>query len=364
MQAHCQSRTSQRTDQSFVKELAKPTHNRMTDRTKEEHRTDNSGFAKKRVQWLIEHSTSHQLLLYVYSLVLRNPLLRKAAIAEIVTLHYNKTAIMRKTIIIILFMNLLFNSVKGQNCSVRLFVTDSYNRKDTIEFGLNNTATVGVDSSFGEQDIYGQPWDSLDMRIIQRDSIDEHCLMDLYWNSSPLYYDNNRDFKIDYRPLTYLLGTINLYFEILIKSSNPPIYITTDFSGISMNRFEYYSTLHLLDSNCTAIESESIYFSSLNDTIYFSNNTLTTLVANLAFEVGVEETNIQRVKIYPNPAQTEINVISDIPIFIKLYDVFGREIKVCNESKLNILELEKGVYILGVFDINGNQIKIEKIIKE
>jgi len=39
----------------------------------------NSGFAKKRVQWLIEHSTAHQLLWYVDSLVLRNPLLRKAA---------------------------------------------------------------------------------------------------------------------------------------------------------------------------------------------------------------------------------------------------------------------------------------------
>jgi hypothetical protein len=39
----------------------------------------NSGFAKKRVQWLIEHSTSHQHLCYVDSLVLRNPLLRKAA---------------------------------------------------------------------------------------------------------------------------------------------------------------------------------------------------------------------------------------------------------------------------------------------
>lgn len=45
----------------------------------EEHRTDNSGFAKKRVQWLIEHSTSHQILWYVDSLVLRIPLLRKAA---------------------------------------------------------------------------------------------------------------------------------------------------------------------------------------------------------------------------------------------------------------------------------------------
>jgi len=44
-----------------------------------EARTGNSGFAKKRVQWLIEHSTSHQLLWYADSLVLRNPLLRKAA---------------------------------------------------------------------------------------------------------------------------------------------------------------------------------------------------------------------------------------------------------------------------------------------
>jgi hypothetical protein len=39
----------------------------------------NSGFAKKRVQWLIEHSTSHQLLWYVDSFVLLNPLLRKVA---------------------------------------------------------------------------------------------------------------------------------------------------------------------------------------------------------------------------------------------------------------------------------------------
>jgi hypothetical protein len=47
--------------------------------TTEKTPAGNSGFAKKRVQWLIEHSTSHQLLWYVDSLVLRNPLLRKAA---------------------------------------------------------------------------------------------------------------------------------------------------------------------------------------------------------------------------------------------------------------------------------------------
>jgi hypothetical protein len=47
--------------------------------TKEGRPAGNTGFAKKRVQWLIEHSTTHQLLCYVDSLVLRNPLLRKAA---------------------------------------------------------------------------------------------------------------------------------------------------------------------------------------------------------------------------------------------------------------------------------------------
>jgi hypothetical protein len=51
LQAHCQSRTSQRYNQSFVKELAKPTHNRLTNWTKEEHRTDNTGLAKVAVQY-------------------------------------------------------------------------------------------------------------------------------------------------------------------------------------------------------------------------------------------------------------------------------------------------------------------------
>jgi len=56
--------------------------NRLATSTKslndKERRTANNGFAKKRVQWLIEHSASHQLLWYVDSFVFRNPLLRQA----------------------------------------------------------------------------------------------------------------------------------------------------------------------------------------------------------------------------------------------------------------------------------------------
>ena len=39
---------------------------------------DNRRLAKKRVQWLNEHSTSYQILCWFDTLVLRNPLLRQA----------------------------------------------------------------------------------------------------------------------------------------------------------------------------------------------------------------------------------------------------------------------------------------------
>jgi hypothetical protein len=55
--------------------------NRTTNRPRDdrkEQRRHNRRLAKKRVQWLIEHSTSYQLLCWVDSLVLRNPLLRQA----------------------------------------------------------------------------------------------------------------------------------------------------------------------------------------------------------------------------------------------------------------------------------------------
>jgi len=50
-----------------------------TNHGRQESTGGNSGFAKKRVQWLIEHSTSYQHLWYIDSFELRNPLLRKAA---------------------------------------------------------------------------------------------------------------------------------------------------------------------------------------------------------------------------------------------------------------------------------------------
>jgi hypothetical protein len=79
LQAHCQSHTSQRYNQSFVKELAKPTHNGLTTKTEEEHRTDNSTYKKLAVQWLNEVQFFNQTFVQVDSFVLRNRQLLIAA---------------------------------------------------------------------------------------------------------------------------------------------------------------------------------------------------------------------------------------------------------------------------------------------
>ena len=55
--------------------------NRSTDRQTDEEKEalgGNRRLAQWRLNWLIEHSTSHQLLWYIDSSVLRNPPLRQA----------------------------------------------------------------------------------------------------------------------------------------------------------------------------------------------------------------------------------------------------------------------------------------------
>ena len=76
LQAHCQSPTSQRYNQSFVKELAKPTHNRQTTKTEEEHRTDNITYTQAGVSCFVGQESSKfkvQFFVFVGSSVVKIP---------------------------------------------------------------------------------------------------------------------------------------------------------------------------------------------------------------------------------------------------------------------------------------------------
>lgn len=74
-----------------------------------------------------------------------------------------------KKYFILIITLLCFVPLKSQSIYepvISLFFEDNAGRKDTITFGLNDTATVDIDTAFNEVDIYGTPYDSLDIRII------------------------------------------------------------------------------------------------------------------------------------------------------------------------------------------------------
>ena len=77
---HCQAALAQAQSQAWqrvcLSQRSTETTYKPTD--EKEHRSDNRRLAQWRVTWLIEHSTSHQLLWCIDSFVLRNPPLRQA----------------------------------------------------------------------------------------------------------------------------------------------------------------------------------------------------------------------------------------------------------------------------------------------
>ena len=77
---HCQAAQAHATTQAWQRVCLSNRTTKTTDKPayEKEHRTGNRRLAQWRVQWLIEHSISHQLLWYVDSLVLLNPPLRQA----------------------------------------------------------------------------------------------------------------------------------------------------------------------------------------------------------------------------------------------------------------------------------------------
>ncbi|OFX23450.1 MAG: hypothetical protein A2033_12010 [Bacteroidetes bacterium GWA2_31_9] len=265
--------------------------------------------------------------------------------------------------LITISLSLIF-SINAQDFSIRLFATDNIGNKDTIEFGLFYNSTLGIDSIFNEQDIYLNSWNDLYMRVIQRDSIEHNCLKEYHWldnsDAPNIYYETNRDSKIDIRPISGSFGTINMNFEILIKSLYPPVFITTDFSEMEWNFYAGYSALHLLDNSCNTLVTKLIYYSGQSDTIYVSYSNTTTLVAEFQHEVSIEKLVNEYISVYLD--DENINIKTDSPVNTRLYNLLGKELLKTNISQININNFSNGVYIIRISDENENILKCEKII--
>lgn len=279
-----------------------------------------------------------------------------------------------KPLLIICFTTLSIHPAFSQNDALKLFVENAIGQKDTIIFGVNDASTLGIDTSLGEVNIYGIPFDSLDIRVFQRDSANFNCIqVSHYSSSSPnLYFPQNIDLKIDFRPFGAFISVYN-NFEIFIYSINYPVVVRADFSDIQGSWLEGYSAIHLLNNNCDAVETKAIQSTQTNDTLFIlPDSSFNTLVANFQHEVGKDEINSLNnlVTIAPNPLSENLHVkIANLTLdkaTMTVYNLFGQKFivkQLTQESfETNVADLTSGIYFLEIS--NNNKIIRQKFIKK
>ena len=276
---------------------------------------------------------------------------------------------MKRFLLIAFVYGIHITTLIGQDFKCKLIVIDSFGNKDSVVFGMNDNATLEIDSNLNEINILNQPFSDLDIRIIQRDSIHFHCLNGMNWVSNEnIYSPYNIDSKIDIRPFAFHenFSTIFDNFEIVIHAINYPVYITTDFSQISGSYLEGWSTLHLLDTNCNSVQMENIYFNFIGDTIFTLNDSLhNTIVANIMHEVGINNENFKNLIeiVYPNPTHNNLTIKYDSEIMVELFDSRGNCIIKTKSKNLDISNFTDSLFLLKIIDLQTNRIICKKIIK-
>lgn len=251
----------------------------------------------------------------------------------------------------------------------KLIAVDSKQNRDSVSFGnpFLMDATTGVDVQLGEKNIYGLPYNTLEIRSIQRDSLNHHCLIDQRWTYENLYFDQNLDMKIDYR-YTNLDGwhvePENRNYEFQIKGQNYPIYILGQSNGGSGNFY-----FKLLDSVCNLIEQKQIsYYNDPNTLFVINNKSQNTILSFIMEPAGINQIENEKFKIYPNPFSDTFKIGNNEWAYFEfdIINVTGNVIyksgAINKTSEPNLSFLDKGLYLLRLTDPD-KRTYIRKILK-
>jgi len=81
--------------------------------------------------------------------------------------------------------------------------------------------------------------------------------------------------------------------------------------------------------------------------------------------VGVKQVTAADIKIYPNPATSIVHIVSPVSVRAVITSVEGKVLlDQDNAKELNINSLADGLYLIVIYGENGNQLMLEKLIKE
>jgi hypothetical protein len=107
-------------------------------------------------------------------------------------------------------------------------------------------------------------------------------------------------------------------------------------------------------------------FSDISDDKTENSSFIDPWIVKLDLEptASIPENLFNKIKVFPNPSQTEISVNSEQTMSIVLYDVLGKKVAESSTSTLTITTLPSGLYIAKLYNDNAELISINKIIKD
>jgi len=251
---------------------------------------------------------------------------------------------MKKVIFIILtFASFL---VKGQmtwEFTNKLYIVDSAGKIDSVLFGNDSSATIGVDTLLGEQNIISISWDSLEIRSIHRttDSID--CPI-FYWGS---IFESNIDLKKDIRKSKNWLDS-SIIFVFKINAVNFPIDVYSDFSDMYTHSW-YNSWTVILKHHYQCLYDNAVNCVPNYQHIFtISDSTERYITVRLDYETGVDElTNDNHEIVFDNPVHNLLQL--DYTGRIQLYEMCGRLILdqgINKNEPINVEYLKPGLYFI------------------
>lgn len=246
-------------------------------------------------------------------------------------------------------------------------INESFNVSDTVKIGFLPEATLGIDTELGENNISDlPPFGSLDVRVLQRDSLHYVCTYNDEENSQFVFFTNNFDSKINYRP--YSSVESSNVFHIQVHSTD---HFKTFLLKGDRELNSIIESLVISSDSCQMINMAG---NSLNFTgkTYMINSAIEIKYITIIFKENIVHTSTPFLKegiaVVPNPFKEQFTIDIKNPNvdLIEIYSAMGKkQIMISNDNKfvVDTHVWPSGFYFIKYRDKNSKIIGTKKIVK-
>jgi len=286
---------------------------------------------------------------------------------------------------IAMLLCVLYSTTKAADSPyIKITAVDAIGQRDSVVFTLDDNATMGIDAAFGEVNLYGKPYSSLDIRIIQRDQktgffINVFDQPSYYWfntNYGKILSTANIDLKKEYRSDKYKLtdGSLTYFadytnFIVLVSAEHYPVTLftednefhsTADYRNVKYGMFapgEYY---RFIDTTVGFVMYQNQQIMTIASK---ASNNLIGFFTYFTGAVDDDGNSADNFTVYPTIADDRITISQDImgKSNFKIYSIAGSLIQSLTIGT-SPYDVDVSAYPRGIYIVQGKG-RVEKFVK-